>query len=71
MRSRWVTALVCLVAVAGLLVATGCSQERNARRAYVIKSDLDRMPDDLDWLFGLDEPSILYEVTFPPYRSGY
>jgi hypothetical protein len=30
-------------------------------------TDLDRIPDDFDWILGFDEPSILYEPTFPPY----
>jgi hypothetical protein len=31
-----------------------------------MRQDLNRMVDDIDWFFGLDEPSTLYENTFPP-----
>jgi len=67
MRNRWLAAILCLVAVAGLFVSQGCSPQASARRAHVIKRDLSRIPDEIDWLLGLDEPSILYEDTFPPY----
>ncbi len=32
----------------------------------VAKGDLEDLPDNVDWVLGLDEPSVLYEDTFPP-----
>jgi hypothetical protein len=66
MRSRWLVTILCLATMIGLFVSTGCSPERNARRVSTMRSDWERIPDEVDWLFGLDEPSILYEETFPP-----
>ncbi len=71
MRNRWLAAMLCLVAVAGLVISMGCNAftpERNRRRVAVMQSDMDRMVDEVDWLLGLDEPSTLYEDTFTPYR---
>jgi len=70
MKSRWVTKLLCVVAVTGLVLSLGCnafSAERQRRRAYSVRTDLNYMVDDVDWLLGLDEPSALHEETFPPY----
>ena len=70
MRSRWLTRLLCLVAATGLVLSLGCnafSAERQRRRVQTSMTDLDRIPDDFDWILGFDEPSILYEPTFPPY----
>ena len=74
MSSRWLTGVLCLLAAVGLAISAGCSNafsaERNRRRAYVVRRDLDRMVDDVDWILGLDEPSIIYEDSYPPYGSG-
>ena len=67
MRSRWLVMLACIVTVAFLIASLGCSAERNRRRAVSVRTDLDRIVDDVDWILGLDEPSIQYEETFPPY----
>jgi hypothetical protein len=71
MRSRWLIRLACVLTVAVFIVTCGCSAERNRRRAYSVRTDLDHMVDDFDWMVGLDEPSILYEETFPPYTRSY
>ncbi|MFW6189207.1 MAG: hypothetical protein ACOC7T_02140 [Planctomycetota bacterium] len=70
MRNRWLSAVLCLLVAVGLIASMGCNAftaERNRRRAYVARSDADRIADDVDWLLGLDEPSILYEESFTPY----
>ena len=66
MTSRWVTGVLCLLTVLALSMSLGCSAERNRYRANSMKTDLHHMVDDIDWFFGLDEPSILYEDSFPP-----
>jgi len=70
MRNCWLTRLLCLVAVMGLMASLGCNAftaERQRRRALSIQKDLDHMVDDVDWALGLDEPSTLQEESFPPY----
>lgn len=71
MTSRWLTVLLCTLTVLGMALSLGCAnaftEERTARRAYAIRTDLDHMVDDVDWALGLDEPSILYEDSFPPH----
>ena len=70
MRNRCLRAFFCLLAVAGLVLSTGCGMftpERNQRRLDVMKADMARIPDEIDWILGLDEPSSLHEETFPPY----
>ena len=67
MRNRWLVALVCFVTLACFASSFGCSPQRNARRAEVIATDLNRLPDDIDWVLNLDAPSMLYEDTFRPY----
>lgn len=71
MTSRWLRVLLCVLTVVGVAISLGCanpfSAERNRRRLYSIRTDMDHIVDDVDWLFGLDEPSILYEDSFPPH----
>ncbi|MHC4592490.1 MAG: hypothetical protein ACYS8L_07340 [Planctomycetota bacterium] len=71
MASRWLTVTLCMLTLIGTLVSLGCAnaftEERTRRRQYAIETDLDHMIDDIDWVLGLDEPSILYEETFPPH----
>ncbi len=70
MKHWWLGGLLCVFAAMGLIMSLGCnafSAERQRRRAYSIRTDLDHMVDDVDWVLGLDEPSSLYEETFPPY----
>jgi hypothetical protein len=70
MSSRWLTVVLCSLALIGVSLSLGCAEmfsaERNRRRSYVMKSDVDRIPDEIDWALGLDEPSTLYEDSFPP-----
>ncbi len=71
MRNWWLTRLLCVCALAGLVVSLGCnafSADRQRRRAISIRTDLDHMVDDFDWILGLDEPSTLHEQSFPPYK---
>lgn len=71
MRQRSVILTLCLLAVIGLIVSTGCnafSPEKMERRRRVVRQDLQLIPDDVDWVLGLDEPSVVHEETFPPYR---
>ena len=69
MRNRWLAAVLCLVMAAGFIVSLGCTAENTATAAASIRADARRLPDDVLWVLGLDEPSILYEDTFPPYHT--
>jgi len=69
MRKRWLAVVMCLVIGATFAVSLGCTAERSATAVASIRSDLNRLPDDVQWVLGLDEPSILYEDTFPPYPT--
>jgi hypothetical protein len=71
MVSRCLRVLLCLLVVAGLAMSLGCrntySAERVRMRTYSMQTDADHIVDDVDWALGLDEPSILYEDSFPPH----
>lgn len=71
MARRWVAILVCLLAAAALCASLGCrnalSAERVRMRTYSMQTDADHIVDDVDWVLGLEEPSILYEDSFPPH----
>ena len=69
MRNRLLAVVLCLVMAAGFMVSLGCTAENTATAANSIRADARRLPDDVLWLFGLDEPSIVYEDTFPPYHN--
>ena len=68
MASRALTMLLCLLTVAGFAMSLGCavSEERSRRHAYVIHEDLHHLGQDIDWVLGLDEPSGVYDDSFPP-----
>jgi len=72
MRDRCLSVVVCLVVLAALSVAMGCrnyfTEERNQRRIQTVQEDRERMSDDMDWFWGLEEPNTAYELTFPPYK---
>ncbi len=68
MRKRWLAVVMCLVIGATFAVSLGCTSERSAIAANSIRKDVSRLPDDVLWVLGLDEPTILYEDTFPPYN---
>ncbi|MGD2174019.1 MAG: hypothetical protein PVJ27_01345 [Candidatus Brocadiaceae bacterium] len=71
MRKRSLSVLLCLLAVVGLVVSMGCNAftpERTQRRVSVARQDLGRIPDEVDWVLGFDEPSIIYDDSFPPYK---
>lgn len=56
-------AAIGLLFVLALAVIGGCnafSPERQRQRTYSIKTDLDRMVDDVDWILGLHRPTTLY-----------
>ncbi len=66
MKSAWLTRLVCLLALAGFIAALGCSDispERARRHRYTVRTDLERMKDDIDWILGLHRPVESYDET--------
>ncbi len=73
MKNRRVGRLLVVSAVLFALFASGCTSiwqayshpDRQRRRAYAIRTDLDRIADDVDYIFGLHRPSSLYDETFP------
>ncbi len=68
MRKRWLAVVMCLIIGATFTGTLGCSSTRSATAVASMRQDLNRLPDDVQWALGLDEPSILYEDTFPPYN---
>ena len=66
MISRWATMLLCLLTVIGISFSLGCTAERNRYRRNSMQTDLRHLVDDVDWAFGVEEPSMLYEDSFPP-----
>ncbi len=74
MRNRLLGWFVGVLVIAGMALSTGCSNafsaERTRQRDYVVNRDLDGIVDDMDWALGLDEPSMIYEESVTPYRSG-
>ncbi len=68
MTHRGLSLLICLLAVLGFALSMGCtlSEERRRLQGYVVQEDLKHMQDDFLWAIGSDEPSILYEDSFPP-----
>ena len=69
MRTRWLAVALCAVVAMVLMAATGCSAftpERTRMRMNVVRTDMDRIIDDIDWLFGLHRPSQIYDETLPP-----
>lgn len=56
--------VLCLSVLAAVLLGLcGCGMfdpDRNRQRRYVVKTDLEHFVDDLDWILGLDQPSMLY-----------
>jgi len=68
MKSRWAVRIFCVLAVLGLFIAYGChpfTAERNRRRVYAVKTDLEHMVDDVDWILGFDRPTRLYDESRP------
>jgi hypothetical protein len=67
MRNPWTIRTVCLLLALGFVVSlcacNAFSPQRQRRRAYVIRTDLDRMVDDVDWILGLHQPTSLYNET--------
>jgi hypothetical protein len=71
MPRPYLTGLLGLILALVLMFSAGCHPfraDRQAMRLDSISKDVDRSIDDIDWALGLDEPSMLYEKTFPPYR---
>jgi hypothetical protein len=66
MKKLRIVALVGLLSVMGFVFLGGCnafSPERQRQRTYSIKTDLDRMVDDVDWILGLHRPTTLYNES--------
>jgi hypothetical protein len=62
LAARVLCAFVALV----LIMSAGCAFNtplRQRRRAYTIRTDLDRAVDDIDWVLGLHRPTTLYDET--------
>jgi hypothetical protein len=68
MRKRWLAVVMCLVIGATFAVSLGCTPQRRAIANASVNNDVNQLQDDLQWIVGLDEPSILYEDTVPPYQ---
>lgn len=69
MRSRFIAILVSLAALAGLFCMTGCNTYPAQRRTrqLTIAQDRENMKREIDWMLGVEDPSILWDYSFPPY----
>ena len=68
MMRTWLVRIACVLVVCSFALSVGCnafSAERNRRRMYTVRTDLDRMVDDVDWILGLDRPTKMYDPTKP------
>lgn len=68
MKGKRFARVVCLLLICSFVIIAGCqafSAERNRRRRYSMRTDLDRLVDDVDWILGLQRPSRLYDETRP------
>jgi len=68
MKGNWIARILCLLLIGTMVVAVGCnafSAQRNRRRLYTVRTDLDRMVDDVDWVLGFSGPTKLYDETRP------
>lgn len=66
MKKFRVRATIGLLFLVAILFVGGCnafSPQRQRQRTYAIKTDLDRMVDDVDWILGLHRPSTLYNES--------
>ena len=68
MKSGWLTRIACIAVLSCLLLALGCTAptpERQRRRAYVTKTDLEHMMDDVEWLLGYEHPVRSFDREMP------
>jgi len=70
MKNRFIVAALCMLALAGAALLTGCqvTPEQSREQAYVKHMDRSRINDDWTWILGLDDPSILYNESLPPFH---
>ena len=61
MNNSWVRAILCLLAVLGFVMVSGCANynkpELQRRRSYAVEQDLKHLADDVDWVLGLHRPA--------------
>jgi hypothetical protein len=69
MLTRRLTWLLCLAALFCTVLTSGCSSDpaRRYTQTYTVRTDLGRLAHEIDWILGLDEPSILFDASMPPY----
>ena len=68
MRRKWLVHGVCLLGLLCITLTAGCnafSAKRNRMRMHSIRTDLDRIVTDVDWILGLQEPSNMYDPIRP------
>jgi hypothetical protein len=68
MKKRLLIHILCLLTVVCMSLAMGCnafSAHRNRKRMHTMRTDLDRMVDDVDWILGFHEPTQLYDQSRP------
>ncbi len=69
MNRCWAARILCLLAVIGMVIVCGCSAmnayspERKRRRAYSVRTDLNRMVDDVDWIMGWHRPTRSFDES--------
>lgn len=61
MKTAWTARVLCLVVALSIVAISGCAgaftPERKRRRQMTIRTDIDHMYDDIDWVLGLYRPA--------------
>lgn len=69
MKNRCTTWLLCLLALVGVTLLTGCqtSAAQRRQRELTVRTDRESLKREVDWILGYEDPSILWDYSFPPY----
>ncbi len=68
MRRKWFVHAICLLGLLCISLTAGCNAftpERNRMRMHSIRTDMEHIVTDVDWMLGLQEPSPLYHPARP------
>ena len=61
MKTAWTARVLCLVVALSIVAISGCAgaftPERKRRRQMAIRTDIEHMYDDVDWVLGVHQPS--------------
>ena len=67
MKMPWAARVLCLVLAVSIVVVCGCASaftpERKRRREIVVKTDMEHLIDDVDWILGFHRPVRSFDET--------